>query len=202
MDNNTFPNKVCRCSWLDTSKTDYVNYHDEEWGVPVYDDQTLFEYLCLESAQAGLSWYTILKRRDGYRNAFNNFNIDIVAKYDQNKVEELVRNTDIIRHRGKITAVINNAQRFIDIKKEFVSFSVYLWQFVNNKTIINSWSDPSGCPTSTNESDALCKDLRKRGFKFVGPTICYAYMQACGVVNDHDISCYKRSQIINKYQQS
>ena len=129
MDNNTFPDKVCRCSWLDTSKTDYVNYHDEEWGVPVYDDQTLFEYLCLESAQAGLSWYTILKRRDGYRNAFNNFNIDIVAKYDQNKVEELVRNTDIIRHRGKITAAINNAQRFIDIKKEFVSFSVYLPYF-------------------------------------------------------------------------
>lgn len=202
MVNDNFSEKICRCSWLDTSKPDYVKYHDEEWGVPVYDDQKLFEYLCLESAQAGLSWYTILKRRDGYRTAFDNFNVNIVASYDQNKVEELLQNTGIIRHRAKINAAINNAQCFIDIKKEFGSFSVYMWQFVNNKTIVNSWKDSNDCPATSKESDAWCKDLKKRGFKFVGSTICYAHMQACGMINDHNEDCYKRSQIINEYQQA
>ena len=202
MDNDTFYKKVCRCSWLDSSKPDYVKYHDEEWGVPVYDDQKLFEYLCLESAQAGLSWYTILKRREGYRHAFDNFDVDIVAKYNQDKVEALLQDTGIIRHRAKIKAAINNAQCFIDIQKEFGSFSRYMWEFVNNKTIVNSWSNSGECPATTNESDAWCKDLKKRGFKFVGSTICYAHMQACGMVNDHDIDCYKCSQIINEFQQS
>jgi DNA-3-methyladenine glycosylase I len=201
MDNYQFSDKTCRCSWLDTSKPDYVKYHDEEWGVPIYDDQTIFEYLSLESAQAGLSWYTILKRRDGYRTAFDNFDVNIVATYDQAKVEELLQNTNIIRHRAKINAVINNAQCFIDITKEFGSFSIYMWEFVNNKTIVNTWLSPDDSPTSSKESDAWCKDLKKRGFKFVGPTICYAHMQACGMVNDHDTSCYKRSQIIEEYQQ-
>lgn len=202
MDNDTFYKKVCRCSWLDSSKPDYVKYHDEEWGVPVYDDQKLFEYLCLESAQAGLSWYTILKRREGYRHAFDNFDVDIVAKYNQDKVEALLQDTGIIRHRAKIKAAINNAQCFIDIQKEFGSFSIYMWQFVNNKTIVNLWESSNHCPTKSNESDAWCKDLKKRGFKFVGPTICYAHMQACGMINDHSEDCYKRSQIINEFQQS
>lgn len=130
---------VCRCPWLDTSKPDYVAYHDEEWGVPVYDDQKLFEYLCLESAQAGLSWYTILKRRDGYRKAFANFDVNIVATFDQVKVEELLQNADIIRHRGKINAAINNAQLFIEIQQSFGSFSHYMWSFVDHKTIVKEY---------------------------------------------------------------
>jgi DNA-3-methyladenine glycosylase I len=202
MENENSHVKICRCSWLDTSKPDYVKYHDEEWGVPVHDDQKLFEYLTLESAQAGLSWYTILKRRDGYRTAFANFDVNIVAKYDQDKVEELMLNSAIIRNRLKINAAVNNAQCFIEIQKEFGSFSIYMWQFVNNKTIVNSWKGSKDNLATTRESDAWCKDLKKRGFKFVGSTICYAHMQACGMVNDHDIDCYKRSQIINEFHQA
>jgi DNA-3-methyladenine glycosylase I len=185
---------LCRCSWLDTTKDDYVAYHDEEWGVPVYDDQKLFENLTLESAQAGLSWYTILKRREGYRTAFENFDVHKVALFSDAKVEELVLNSEIIRHRGKILAAINNAKLFIEIQKEFGSFSHYMWSFVNHKTIVGHWA-------TTKESDAWSKDLKKRGFKFVGSTICYAHMQACGMVNDHSSDCYKRSQIIDEFQQ-
>ncbi|MDO6446925.1 DNA-3-methyladenine glycosylase I [Colwellia sp. 1_MG-2023] len=194
-------NEPCRCPWLDTSKPDYVKYHDEEWGVPVYDDQKLFEYLTLESAQAGLSWYTILKRREGYRKAFANFDVNIVAQYDDAKFEELLLNKDIIRNRLKINAAINNAQRFIEIQKEFGSFSEYMWGFVNHKTIVNEISTPEDYQATSPESDAFCKDLKKRGFKFVGSTICYAHMQACGMVNDHSLSCYKRSQIISEFHQ-
>jgi DNA-3-methyladenine glycosylase I len=201
MDNSNAQEKICRCSWLDTSKPDYVKYHDEEWGVPVHDDRKLFEYLTLESAQAGLSWYTILKRRDGYREAFANFDVNIVAKYDQVKIEELMLNSGIIRNRLKINAAVNNAQCFIEIQKEFGSFSQYMWRFVNNKTIVNSWINLEDAPATSKESDAWCKDLKKRGFKFVGSTICYAHMQACGMVNDHSLNCYKRSQIISEYQQ-
>jgi len=201
MNNDNYPEKLCRCPWLDTSKPDYVKYHDEEWGVPVHDDQKLFEYLTLESAQAGLSWYTILKRREGYRAAFADFDVEIVAKYNQDKVEELMLNSNIIRNRLKINAAVNNAQCFIEIQKEFGSFSIYMWQFVNNKTIVNSWDNLADYPATSAESDAWCKDLKKRGFKFVGSTICYAHMQACGMVNDHNKDCYKRSQIINEYQQ-
>jgi len=191
----------CRCPWLDTSKPDYVEYHDKEWGEPVYDDQKLFEFLTLESAQAGLSWYTILKRRQGYLDAFANFDVKIVSKYDQEKVEELMLNSAIIRNRGKITAAINNAKLFIDIQQEFGSFSDYMWGFVGNKTIVNEYNELSDYAATSPESDAWSKDLKKRGFKFVGSTICYAHMQACGMVNDHSIGCYKRKQIIDKYQQ-
>ncbi|MBL4940604.1 MAG: DNA-3-methyladenine glycosylase I [Colwellia sp.] len=197
--NNT---ELCRCPWLDTSKPDYVKYHDEEWGIPVYDDQKLFEFLTLESAQAGLSWYTILKRRQGYRDAFSNFDVEIIAKYSQDKVEALMLNSAIIRNRGKINATINNAQLFIETQQEFGSFSNYMWGFVNNKTIVNKYHKLSDYPATSAESDAWSKDLKKRGFKFVGSTICYAYMQACGMVNDHSMQCYKRKQIIDNYQQS
>ena len=171
--------EVCRCPWLDTSKPDYVKYHDDEWGEPVYDDQKLFEFLMLESAQAGLSWYTILKRRQGYRDAFANFDVNTVSKYDQNKVEQLMLNPAIIRNRGKINAAIINAQLFIEIQKEFGSFSDYMWGFVGNKTIVNEYNELNDYPATTAESDAWSKDLKKRGFKFVGSTICYAHMQAC-----------------------
>ena len=192
---------LCRCPWLDTTKADYVDYHDEEWGVPVYDDQKIFESLTLESAQAGLSWYTILKRREGYRAAFENFDVNKVALFNDEKVEALVVNPEIIRHRGKIKAAINNAKLFIAIQNEFGSFSNYMWGFVNHKTIVNHWSNMADYPATTKESDAWSKDLKKRGFKFVGSTICYAHMQACGMVNDHSVGCYKRSQIINEFEQ-
>ena len=195
-------NDVCRCPWLDTSKPDYVKYHDEEWGVPVYDDQKLFEFITLESAQAGLSWYTILKRRQGYRDAFANFDVHVVATFDQDKVEELMLNSNIIRNRAKINAAINNAKQFIDIQKEFGSFSDYMWGFVNHKTKVNEIGEVEDYPANSAESDAWSKDLKKRGFKFVGSTICYAHMQASGMVNDHSLSCYKRKQIIEQYQQS
>lgn len=191
----------CRCPWLDLSKPDYVAYHDEEWGVPIYDDHKLFEFLCLESAQAGLSWYTILKRRQGYRDAFANFDVNAVANFDQAKVEELMLNSAIIRNRGKINAAINNAKLFIEIQKEFGSFSDYMWGFVNHKTLVNEIENLAEYPATSDESDAWSKDLKKRGFKFVGSTICYAHMQACGMVNDHSLGCYKRKQIIDKYQQ-
>ena len=186
----------CRCPWLDTSKADYVKYHDEEWGVPVYDDDKLFEYLTLESAQAGLSWYTILKRREGYRAAFANFNVNIVAQYDENKVEELMQDSGIIRNRAKITAAINNAKRFIEIQQEFGRFSHYMWGFVGNKTKVNQIAELSDYVATSAESDAWSKDLKKRGFKFVGSTTCYAHMQACGMINDHSLDCYKRKQIV------
>jgi len=191
----------CRCSWLDTTKPDYVAYHDDEWGEPVYDDQKLFEFLTLESAQAGLSWYTILKRRQGYLDAFASFDVKVVSRYDQGKVEELMLNSAIIRNRGKINAAINNAKLFIEIQQEFGSFSDYMWGFVNHKTIVNTYSELDDYPAPSAESDAWSKDLKKRGFKFVGSTICYAHMQACGMVNDHSMECYKRKHIIDKYQQ-
>ncbi len=186
-------NNLQRCPWLDLTKPDYVKYHDDEWGVPVREDQKLFENLTLESAQAGLSWYTILKRREAYRKAFSYFDINKVATYTDHNVETLLNNEGIIRHRGKIESTINNAKRFIDIQNEFGSFSTYLWQFVNNTTIVNTFKNVTDYPATTPESVALSKDLKKRGFKFVGPTICYAFLQACGLVNDHSIHCYKHN---------
>lgn len=191
----------CRCPWLDLSKPDYIAYHDKEWGVPVYDDNVLFEFLILESAQAGLSWYTILKRRAGYRHAFANFDVEKVAKFDSDTVEKLMLNPNIIRNRAKIIATINNAQCFIDVKQEFGSFSHYVWGFVNHKTQIHSIAKLSDYPTNSIESDNLSKDLKKRGFKFIGSTICYAYMQACGLINDHSDDCYRKKQIINQFKQ-
>lgn len=184
-----------RCPWLDCTKADYVEYHDKEWGVPVYDDQKIFEFIVLESAQAGLSWYTILKRRDGYKKAFADFDVEQVAQFTQDDVERLVVNPEIIRHRGKIEAAINNAKVFIAIQQEFGSFSNYMWGFVGNQVIQHQIHELADYPTTTAASDAMSKDLKKRGFKFFGSTICYAHMQACGLYNDHSHDCFRRNQV-------
>ena len=192
--------KVKRCPWCSGSDL-YIKYHDEEWGVPVFDDHTLFEFLVLESAQAGLSWLTVLKRRENYRKAYDNFNPDKVASYDDKKVEELVSNPGIIRHKGKIEASINNAKYFIEIQREYDSFSDYLWEFVDYKPIVNQFTDLTEVPGKTSLSKKISKDLKKRGFKFVGPTIVYAYLQAVGIVNDHLTSCFRYDEIIENYSQ-
>jgi len=193
--------KLCRCPWLDDSKPDYVKYHDEEWGVPIHDDKKMFEFIILESAQAGLSWYTILKRREGYKQAFANFNVIAVAAFNEEKITELIQNPAIIRHQGKIKAAINNAKVFIAIQQEFGSFCQYLWSYVDNNTVVNNRATKDDYPATSPLSDAISSDLKKRGFKFFGSTICYAHLQACGLINDHSVNCYKRSQIIAKYQQ-
>ncbi|WP_462179594.1 DNA-3-methyladenine glycosylase I [Pseudoalteromonas gelatinilytica] len=190
----------CRCPWLDTSKEDYVAYHDQEWGVPLYDDHRLFEFITLESAQAGLSWYTILKKRDGYRSAFKNFVVEEVAKMTEDDVERLMLFEGIIRNRAKIAATINNAQHFIEIQKEFGSFSNYQWQFVGGKPLVNDLDQLADYPAITEASTAFAKDLKKRGFKFLGPTTVYAHMQACGMVNDHSNDCFRKAEIISEYE--
>ena len=195
--NMTLPN--CRCPWLDETKPDYIDYHDKEWGVPVRDDKTMFEFLMLESAQAGLSWYTVLKKRENYRAAFANFDVEKVAKFDDEKVEELLLNPGIIRNRLKVKSAITNAQLFIEVQKEFGSFCDYLWGFVDNKPIINELHQLSDYPATSELSDTISKDLKKRGFKFVGSTIVYAHLQACGIINDHSVDCYRRLQIIEQY---
>lgn len=180
---------LTRCSWCGTDEL-YVRYHDEEWGKVVTDEQTLFEFLVLESAQAGLSWITILRRREGYRKAFANFDYREVAKFSPETIEKLVTDESIIRHRGKIQATVGNAQIFMKIQAEFGSFYNYLYHFMpNQKPMINRIVDLASAPTHTPESDAIAKDLKKRGVKFFGTTICYAYMQAVGMVNDHVDSC-------------
>ncbi|WP_343231712.1 DNA-3-methyladenine glycosylase I [Tissierella simiarum] len=179
-----------RCKWV-TDDPVYIEYHDKEWGVPVHDDRQLFEFLILEGAQAGLSWITILKKRENYRKAFDNFDPEKVALYDEEKVQELMMNEGIIRNRRKIEASIINAKAFLKIKEEFGSFDKYIWQFVGGKPIKNSWNNIAEVPASTKESDEMSKDLKKRGFKFVGSKICYAYMQAVGMVNDHTIDCFR-----------
>ncbi len=189
----------CRCAWLDATKPDYVKYHDEEWGVPLYDDTKLFEFITLESAQAGLSWYTILKKRAGYKKAFANFNVQKVAKFTADDIERLMQDESIVRNRLKIAATVNNAQRFIEIQKEFGSFSNYQWRFVGNKPIISDLNNVEDTPAITEESKAFAKDLKKRGFKFLGPTTVYAHMQACGMVNDHSNDCFRRAEIIKNY---
>lgn len=183
--------KRCRCAWVDESKPDYVEYHDKEWGVPVRDDKVLFEFVVLESAQAGLNWYTILRRREGYRNAFAGFDVQKVAAFNEQKVDELVQDESIIRHRGKINAAIGNAKVFISIQEEFGSFSNYLWGYVNDEPIVNRFDNLSDYPATSALSDTIAKDLKKRGFKFFGSTICYAYLQACGIVNDHTKDCFR-----------
>lgn len=185
--------ELCRCSWVDLSKPDYVAYHDTEWGVAVYDDNRLFEFLTLEAAQAGLSWYTVLKKRDNYRQAFANFDPLKVAAFDEAKAAELLQNPGIIRNRLKVAAAINNASRFLEIQAEFGSFSNYQWRFVNGKPQQNSIASPADYRATSPESDAFSKDLKKRGFKFVGSTIIYAHMQACGMVNDHHINCFRHN---------
>lgn len=183
-----------RCAWC-LKFDQYVQYHDEEWGVPVHDDQTHFEFLILEGAQAGLSWSTILKKREGYREAFANFDPQKVARFTESKLEKILLNPAIIRNRLKVFAAVNNAKRFLEVQKEFGSFDTYIWSFVNNKPIINKRRSLSEVPATTKESDALSKDLIKRGFKFVGSTVIYAHMQACGLVNDHLIDCWRYKTI-------
>ncbi|MEM5549640.1 DNA-3-methyladenine glycosylase I [Pseudoalteromonas neustonica] len=190
---------VCRCPWLDTSKEDYVKYHDDEWGVPLYNDQKLFEFITLESAQAGLCWYTILKKRSGYRRAFLDFDVEKVALMNEHDIERLMLDETIVRNRLKIAATINNAKRFIEIQQEFGSFSHYQWQFVGGKPLVSDLDKLSDYPAITEASTAFAKDLKKRGFKFLGPTTVYAHMQACGMVNDHSNDCFRKAEIIEQY---
>lgn len=186
-----------RCDWCEDTFEQYIRYHDEEWGVPVHNDKTLFEFLILETAQAGLSWSTILKKREGYRQAFANFDVEKVAAFDEVKVRNLVNNPAIVRNELKIRSAVNNARRFREIQKEFSSFNDYVWQFVDDKPIHNKWERMDQVPTTTDISDQLSKDLKKRGFKFVGSTTMYAYMQAVGMVNDHLISCFRHAEIMD-----
>lgn len=185
-----------RCPWVDLTKPDYVAYHDDEWGVPVRDDRTLFEFLTLEAAQAGLSWYTVLRKREHYRAAFAEFDPAKVAKFTAAKIEKLLTNPGLIRNRLKITAAVVNAQQFLDVQREFGSFAHYIWQFVDNRTIVNSPKVLTDYASRSAESDALSKDLKKRGFKFVGTTIIYAHMQATGMVNDHSVDCFRRPEVL------
>jgi DNA-3-methyladenine glycosylase I len=185
---------VSRCKWAE-SDDQMINYHDLEWGNPVHDDQLLFEFLILEGAQAGLSWSTILKKREEYRKTFENFDYNQIAKYSEQSIGKLMENEGIIRNRLKIEAVITNAKAFLNIQKEFGSFDKYIWKFVNYKTIDNKFKELSEIPSKTEQSEQMSKDLKKRGFKFVGPTICYAFMQAVGLVNDHVQSCYRYEEI-------
>jgi DNA-3-methyladenine glycosylase I len=177
-----------RCGWVNQDPL-YIEYHDHEWGVPVYDDRLLFEYLNLEGAQAGLSWYTILKKRENYRKAFDNFEAEKLIHYDEKKIKELIQNEGIVRNKLKINAVITNAHAFLKVVDEFGSFSKYIWSFVGGKPIQNHFHEMKDVPAITDISDKLSKDLKKRGFKFVGSTICYAFMQATGMVNDHIVTC-------------
>ena len=184
-----------RCEWSKDVSDEYTRYHDEEWGVPVHDDRVHFEFLILEGAQAGLSWATILKRREGYRRAFADFDPEVVATFTQEQVEGLLLDKGIIRNRLKVQGAVINAQRFLEVQKEFGSFDKYIWSFVGGKTIKNQWRTMSEVPVTTKESDVMSKDLKKRGFKFVGSTIMYAYMQACGLVNDHTVDCFRYDQV-------
>lgn len=184
-----------RCSWCENSFDDYIKYHDEEWGVPVHDDRVHFEFLILEGAQAGLNWATILKKREGYRKSFADFNPEIVANFSQAEVETLLQNPEIIRNRLKVQGTVINAQKFLEVQKEFGSFDKYIWSFVDHKPIVNSWKNMQDVPATTPESDAMSKDLKKRGFKFIGSTIMYAYMQACGLVNDHVTDCFRYGEV-------
>lgn len=183
-----------RCGWAGNDPV-YIEYHDKEWGVPVHNDVKHFEFLILEGAQAGLSWITILKRRESYIKAFDEFDAKKVAKYDEEKIEELLQNKGIIRNRRKVEAAVVNAKAFLEVQKEFGSFDKYIWQFVGGKVIKNRWKSLEDVPAKTSESEAMSKDLKKRGFKFVGPTICYAYMQAIGMVNDHLVDCCRYEEV-------
>lgn len=183
-----------RCPWPGKDEL-YIKYHDEEWGVPVHDDRKHFEFLVLEGAQAGLSWLTILRRRENYRNAYDNFDPAEVARYDKAKIAELLANAGIIRNRKKIESSINNAKRFLEIQQEFGSFDSYIWNFVGNTPVVNSWKTLAEIPATTELSDRISIDLKKRGFSFVGSTIIYAHIQAIGLVNDHLVSCYRHKQV-------
>src|SRR5260221_7061075 len=182
-----------RCAWATTPLG--IAYHDREWGVPVHDDRVLFEFLVLEGAQAGLSWDTILRKRERYREGLDQFDVDHVARYDAKKVRALLNDPGIVRNRLKISATIGNAQAFLKVQGEFASFDAYIWQFVGGKPKMNRWTKHQKLPAKTAESDAMSKDLKKRGFRFVGSTICYAFMQATGMVNDHLTNCFRYTQV-------
>ena len=193
---NRKPKELQRCPWVDLGKPDYVAYHDAEWGVPLHDDRTLFEFLVLEGAQAGLSWYTVLRKRAEYRRAFDNFDPHKVARYNRRKVERLLENPGIIRNRAKVEAAINNAARFLEVQEIFGSFDAYVW---DGKPMVNRFRRLQDYPATSKVSDTLSKDLKQRGFKFVGSTIIYAHMQATGMVNDHSLDCFRRAEIIRDY---
>jgi DNA-3-methyladenine glycosylase I len=182
-----------RCPWATTPAM--IAYHDKEWGVPQHNDHVLFEFLVLEGAQAGLSWSTILNKREAYRKAFSNFDPAKVARYDRAKIASLLKNEGIVRNRLKIESAVQNAKAFLQVQKEFGSFDRYIWQFVGGSPIRNSWRSIKNVPAETEESRAMSKDLKKRGFNFVGPTVCYAFMQAVGIVNDHLVSCWKYRRV-------
>ncbi len=190
-----------RCPWVNNDAL-MKEYHDKEWGVPIHNDSLLFEFLVLEGAQAGLSWTTVLNKRKNYRTAFDNFVPEKVAKYDDKKIEELRENSGIIRNRLKISSAITNALAVKEIQKEHGSFDAYIWKFTGGKPIINHWKKMEEIPSSTEESENMSRDLKKKGFKFVGPTICYAFMQAVGMVNDHLIDCFRYSEIIEGYNET
>ena len=189
----SFQQQLVRCEWARGELM--IRYHDDEWGVPVHDDRTLFEFLILEGAQAGLSWETILNKRENYRAAFNGFEAQRVARYDARKVAQLLKNPGIVRNRLKIASAVRNAQALLRVQKEFGSFDRYVWQFVNGQSRVNSWKSHKRVPARTAESDAMSKDLKKRGFNFVGSTICYAFMQAVGMVNDHRVQCFRYGEV-------
>lgn len=184
-----------RCEWVGEDPLS-LSYHDKEWGVPEHDDLKLFEFLILEGAQAGLSWMIILRKRENYRKAFDNFNPGKVSKYDEKKIRELLSNKGIIRNRLKIEAAIQNAKAFLAVQEEFGSFDAYSWQFLGGGPKINAWKKMEEIPATSPESDAMSKDLKKRGFKFVGPTICYSHMQAVGMVNDHTMDCFRYKELL------
>lgn len=185
---------VIRCSWCGEDPI-YIKYHDEEWGVPEHDDRKLFEMLILEGAQAGLSWITVLKKRENYQKSFDDFDVVKVSKYSEKKIAKLLENPGIIRNKLKVNAAVINAKAFLEIQQEFGSFDKYIWQFVNHKPIINKFKSLKDLPAKTEISDEMSKDLKKRGFKFVGSTICYAFMQATGMVNDHVTNCYRYNEL-------
>ncbi|MDP2652503.1 MAG: DNA-3-methyladenine glycosylase I [Candidatus Omnitrophota bacterium] len=192
------PAQKSRCAWPAVGDELYIRYHDDEWGVPVLDDRKIFEFLVLESAQAGLSWRTVLYKRENYRKAFAGFDPVRVAKFTAKDVEKLLGNAGIIRNRAKIEAAINNARRFLEVQKEFGTFSKYIWGFVNGKPIVNRWKSLKELPAVTPEAEALAKDLKSRGFKFLGPTVIYAHMQATGMVNDHTMDCFRYREVLKR----
>ena len=190
------PKSPSRCSWPQNDLS--IRYHDDEWGVPSHDDRHLFEFLILEGAQAGLSWDTILQKRENYRAALDGFNPERIASYNKRKQQSLLKNPGIVRNRLKIASMVQNARAFLDVQKEFGSFDRYIWQFVGGKPMVNKWCSGVRIPASTAQSDAMSKDLKKRGFNFVGSTICYAFMQAVGMVNDHAADCFRYRQVGRK----
>jgi DNA-3-methyladenine glycosylase I len=184
-----------RCQWVPVDNPLYVKYHDEEWGVPIHDDRLLFEFLVLEGMQAGLSWLTILRKRENFRTAFDHFDPQKIALYNEKKIEELMQNSGIIRNRLKIVSAVQNAKAFLDVQAEFGSFDTFIWQFVERKSIVNKWKTLKEIPAKTPLSDAISKELKKRGFKFVGSTIIYTHMQATGMVNDHTVDCFRHIEV-------